>query len=104
MAGDTFTAMERLAAAGEDISFRLGDIDLALCLERTRALEAGESLSAIVAGVAATLGVKRTVLPATDGALRTRIKTTSGEWLAFQDYFVLRHAMRSPPSSTPAPG
>jgi LPPG:FO 2-phospho-L-lactate transferase len=37
LAGDTYTAMAQLAAAGEDTSFRLGDIDLALCLERTRA-------------------------------------------------------------------
>jgi LPPG:FO 2-phospho-L-lactate transferase len=112
LAGDTYTAMERLAAAGEDTSFRLGDIDLELCLERTRALDAGETLSSIVARVAARLGVTRRVLPATDGALRTRIETTSGEWLDFQEYFVLRGHRDEVASieysgaglTTPAPG
>lgn len=112
LAGDTFTAMERLAEAGEDTSFRLGDIDLAFCLERTRALEAGEPLSAIVARVAAILGVDRKILPATDGALRTRVETTAGEWLDFQDYFVLRGHRDEVASveysgaglTTPAPG
>jgi LPPG:FO 2-phospho-L-lactate transferase len=112
IAGDTFTAMDRLAAAGEDTSFRLGDIDLALCLERTRALDAGEPLSAIVARVATIFGVTRTVLPVTDGALRTRIETTSGEWLDFQEYFVLRGHRDEVASieysgaglTTPAPG
>lgn len=112
LAADTFTAMEQLAAAGEDTSFRLGDTDLALCLERTRALEAGEPLSSIVARVAALLGVTRRILPVTDGALRTRIKTRAGEWLDFQEYFVLRGHRDEVASveysgaglTTPAPG
>jgi len=90
IAGDTFTAMDRLSAAGEDTTFRLGDADLALCLTRTRALEAGEPLSSIIARTAALLGVTRRIIPATDGALRTRIETTEGEWLDFQEYFVSR--------------
>lgn len=90
LAGDTFAAMDRLAAAGEDTTFRLGDADLALCLARTRALDAGEPLSAIVARTAALLGVGRRILPVTDGVLRTRIETTGGEWLDFQEYFVSR--------------
>lgn len=112
LAGDTFTAMARLAEAGEDTSFQLGDTDLALCLARTRALDAGEPLSAIVARIATFLGVDRTVLPVTDGALRTRIETTAGEWLDFQDYFVLRGHRDEVASieysgaglTTPAPG
>jgi len=112
LAGDTYMAMDQLAAAGEDTSFRLGDTDLALCLERTRALDAGEPLSAIVTRVAAMLGVNRRVLPVTDGALRTRIETTSGEWLDFQEYFVLRGHRDEVASieysgaglATPAPG
>jgi LPPG:FO 2-phospho-L-lactate transferase len=82
--------MERLAAAGEDTSFRLGDADLALCLDRTKALDQGEALSSIIRRTAETLGVHRRVLPATDGALRTRVRIPSGEWLGFQEYFVMR--------------
>ncbi len=112
IAGDSFDVMERLAAAGEDTTFRLGDIDLALCLERTKSLDAGEPLSSIVARIAPLLGVTRKVLPVTDGVLRTRIETASGEWLAFQEYFVMR-GHRDPVRSveyngvgltTPAPG
>jgi LPPG:FO 2-phospho-L-lactate transferase len=90
LADDTYTVMDRLAAAGEDTRFRLGDADFALCLARTRALEAGEPLSAIVARTASLLGIDRRVIPVTDGALRTRIETTTGEWLDFQEYFVYR--------------
>ena len=90
LAGDTFTVMERLAAAGQDTTFRLGDTDLAMCLARTRALDDGEPLSAIVARTASLLGIPRRVIPVTDGALRTRIETTTGEWLDFQEYFVYR--------------
>ncbi len=90
LAGDTFHVMEQLAAAGEDTTFRLGDIDLALCMERTRALDSGEPLSAIVARIATVLGISRRVLPVTDDALRTRIETATGEWLDFQEYFVIR--------------
>lgn len=112
LGGDTFTVMERLAAEGEDTTFRIGDLDLALCLARTRALDAGEALSVIVARTAAMLGVSRRVLPVTDGVLRTRIKTTTGEWLGFQEYFVYRRQRDEVASieysgaglTTPAPG
>ncbi|MEK7252844.1 MAG: 2-phospho-L-lactate transferase CofD family protein [Actinomycetota bacterium] len=90
IAGDTFTAMDRLAASGQDTRFRMGDADLAFCIARTRALDAGEPLSLVVARTAVVLGITRQVLPVTDGTLRTRIQTSAGEWLAFQDYFVLR--------------
>ena len=90
IAGDTFTAMDRLAASGQDTRFRLGDADLAFCIDRTKALDAGERLSSVVARTAVVLGITRHVLPVTDGTLRTRIQTSAGEWLAFQDYFVLR--------------
>jgi LPPG:FO 2-phospho-L-lactate transferase len=112
LAGDTFTVMERLAAAGQDTTFRLGDTDLAMCLARTRALDDGEPLSAIVARTASLLGIARRVIPVTDGALRTRIETTTGEWLDFQEYFVYRRHRDEVASieyvgaglSTPAPG
>ncbi len=87
---DTFTAMEALAASGEDTTFRLGDRDLALCLIRTQRLDAGEPLSAITADLANALGVGTRVIPASDDPVRTRIRRSSGEWMAFQEYFVMR--------------
>lgn len=90
LAGDTFNAMAELAAHGVDTTFRIGDADLATCLVRTEALDDGVALSEVTRRIASALGVAHSVLPATDGALRTRLRTVEGEWLAFQEYFVLR--------------
>ena len=90
LAGDTFAVMEHLAALGVDTRFRVGDIDLATNLARTAALRGGQQLSAATGRLAAALGLGCRLLPATDDRLRTRVRTTGGEWLAFQDYFVLR--------------
>jgi LPPG:FO 2-phospho-L-lactate transferase len=90
LAGDTHTTMEALEDLGVDTSFRIGDRDLATCMMRTAALDRGEPLSNITARLCAALGVRHPVLPATDDRLRTRLRTSTGEWLAFQDYFVIR--------------
>jgi len=89
-AGDTFTVMGHLETLGMDTRFRVGDTDLAANLARTAALHNGEALSAATARLAAALGVACRLLPATDDPLRTRLRLASGEWLPFQDYFVLR--------------
>lgn len=87
---DTFTVMDHLQSLGVDTSFRLGDRDLATCLDRARILRAGGSLSEATASTTAALGVDTAVLPASDDAIRTRIRTTDGSWLSFQEYFVER--------------
>jgi LPPG:FO 2-phospho-L-lactate transferase len=69
--------------------FQLGDADLATHVERTRRLAQGESLSAITAHFAQTLGIKARVLPMSDDPVSTRLLTDEG-WLEFQDYFVQR--------------
>jgi len=89
-ADDTFTVMDTLDSLGVDTTFRLGDRDLATCLARTAALDAGEPLSAITRRLAASLGVEHGVLPATDDRLRTRVRSAGGDWLSFQEYFVIR--------------
>lgn len=88
--GDEFTMMDHLASLGTDTTFRLGDRDMATCISRTEALRRGEPLSRITAGLAASHGVTTTLLPATDDPLRTRVETAEGEWLSFQEYFVMR--------------
>jgi LPPG:FO 2-phospho-L-lactate transferase len=89
-AGDTFAVMKALDRLGVDTTFRIGDLDLATCLVRTAALSSGESLSSVTTRIAASLGVDHRVLPATDDRLRTRVRLPDGEWLPFQDYFVIR--------------
>jgi LPPG:FO 2-phospho-L-lactate transferase len=87
VAGETWTVMDELGRLGGEDWFRLGDRDLAVHVERTRRLRAGEPLSAITADFCRRLGVGPRVLPATDDRLRTRLRTDEG-WLDFQDYFV----------------
>jgi LPPG:FO 2-phospho-L-lactate transferase len=36
------------------------------------------------------MGVRSTVIPATDDRLRTEVRTGPGHWMPFQEYFVLR--------------
>ena len=57
--------------------------------ERTRRLQAGESLSAITKDFCRAWGVRARVLPMSDQPLRTMVDTDEGE-LAFQHYFVQR--------------
>jgi LPPG:FO 2-phospho-L-lactate transferase len=84
---ETWSFMETLAALGGADWFRLGDRDLAVHVERTRRLRSGETLSAITADFCRRLGVGPRVLPMSDDAVRTRLRTDDG-WLDFQDYFV----------------
>jgi LPPG:FO 2-phospho-L-lactate transferase len=88
-AGETWQALETVAALGGESWFRLGDRDLALHLVRTQALRAGAPLSAVTARVAAALGVETPLLPATDDRLRTWIETPAGDF-PFQEWFVAR--------------
>jgi LPPG:FO 2-phospho-L-lactate transferase len=84
---ETWSFMETLASIGGETWFRLGDRDLALHVERTRRLRAGESLTAITADVARRLGIGPRILPMSDDPVRTRIRSDEG-WLDFQHWFV----------------
>ncbi len=86
---ETWTFMRTLEELGGETWFRLGDSDLALHVERTRRLRAGESLTAVTAAVARRYGIAAQILPMTDHAVRTQVMTDAGE-LAFQEYFVHR--------------
>jgi len=87
--GDTFTAHIMLERYGEPAWFTLGDADLATHVERTRRLREGERLTEATAAMAAALGIRARILPATDDQFRTRPETDEG-LLEFQDYFVRR--------------
>jgi LPPG:FO 2-phospho-L-lactate transferase len=84
---ETWTFMGTIASVGGADWFRLGDADLALHVERTRRLRAGETLSAIIADIAARFGIAAHVLPMSDQPVRTLVETPDGT-LGFQDYFV----------------
>jgi LPPG:FO 2-phospho-L-lactate transferase len=85
---DTFAVVDALGSLGAPAWFRLGDRDLATCLYRTERLRDGAPLSAVTDEIRRALGVTTHVLPATDDPLQTRILTSDGRTLEFQDYFV----------------
>lgn len=89
--GDTFNAVDALERYGSDTWFRLGDRDLATHLFRTEALRSGQPLSEVTETQARALGVKVTVLPMSDGDVRTTIDTAQGR-LSFQEYLVRERA------------
>ena len=86
-AGETWTFMTSLRALGGESWFQLGDGDLAIHVERTRRLAAGEPLSRVTAELTARLGIEFSVIPMSDDPVRTFVETAAGA-LAFQHYFV----------------
>lgn len=88
-AQESWNFMGVLAELGGDDWFALGDKDLAVHVERTRRLLAGETLSAITQGFAQSWGLQADILPMSDDPVRTVVETEAG-LMEFQDYFV-RH-------------
>lgn len=87
--GETWSFMAEMERLGGETWFRLGDKDLAVHVERTRRLAAGESLDSVVASFARRFGLMTQVVPMTNESVRTVIETDEGT-LDFQDYFVRR--------------
>ena len=85
--GETWTFMQVLANLGGETWFQLGDGDLALHVERTRRIADGEPWSRICEDVARRFGIRARVVPASDAAVRTAVRTPDGP-LPFQHYFV----------------
>jgi LPPG:FO 2-phospho-L-lactate transferase len=88
-ADESWQAIANVEKLGGPGWFRLGDQDFATHLERTRRMKAGQSLSQITEDFCKAWGVGHTVLPMTDGSVRTVVETDEGE-MAFQEYFVHR--------------
>ena len=84
---EAFRCLSAMAVYGAPTWFGLGDRDLATHLVRTRALHEGRTLSAVTADLAHALGVASRILPMSDEAVRTTIRTPDGR-LGFQEYFV----------------
>lgn len=86
---ETWSFMESLERLGGPTWFRLGDRDLATHVERTRRLDAGESLSDVTRALCQRLGIRHAVVPMSDAPVPTIIHSAEGP-LEFQDYFVRR--------------
>jgi LPPG:FO 2-phospho-L-lactate transferase len=87
---ETWNALDTAKELGdEETWFQLGDRDLGLHLVRTKALKAGEPLSAVTARIATAFGLEVRLLPATDDRLRTIVETPAGAF-PLQEWFVRR--------------
>lgn len=86
---ESWAFLETLAALGGESWFQLGDRDLAVHVLRSHRLSQGVRLSAVMAALAARLGIAAAIIPMSDDPVETRVATDAGE-LAFQDYFVRR--------------
>jgi len=84
---ESWQFMSALTALGGESWFMLGDKDLAMHVERTQKLVAGQNLTDISNALAISLGVRHRILPMSNNPVRTIIKTAAGE-LDFQHYFV----------------
>ena len=92
IAGDTRDTLDAIARLGEDPWFQVGDQDFATHIIRTQRLSAGKSLAEVTTEFARAFGIDIQVVPMTNDAVRTQIRTPDG-WLDFQEYFVgRRHA------------
>jgi LPPG:FO 2-phospho-L-lactate transferase len=87
LAEDSFQTMQGLRDLGVEVWFNLGDRDLAIGVERARALAAGERLTDAHAAVTAALGVIARVLPMSDNPVRTRVMA-QGRWWPLQEFLI----------------
>jgi LPPG:FO 2-phospho-L-lactate transferase len=85
--GDTFAVMDGLRELGAEVWFNLGDRDLAIGLERARALDEGVRLTVAQHRIAIALGVKARVLPMSDRPVRTRVMA-DGRWWPLQEFMI----------------
>lgn len=88
-ANESWNFMAEIERLGGESWFRLGDKDLAVHIERTRRLNAGEKLSNITTDFARHFGILSRVVPMTNDLVRTMVITDEGT-LDFQHYFVAR--------------
>lgn len=77
---------------GQPDWFTLGDRDLATHLVRTQVLGAGGTLSEATRRIAQAWGLDLTLLPMSDQRVTTRIHTTDGRVLHFQQWWIRERA------------
>ncbi len=111
-ADERFTVRDELVRLGHEPWFTLGDRDLALHLHRTELLAGGATLSEVTRGVADRSGLTLDLVPVSDDRITTRIHTTDGRDLHFQEWWVGERAAsdvahveyRGADVARPAPG
>lgn len=88
VADEGHRTLETLKLLGAETWMSLGDRDFGLHIHRTMRRAKGDRPSDIARDVARAFGVTPEILLPTDDVVQTRLRTTDGRWLSFQEYFV----------------
>ena len=110
--GDTYHLVDRLAALGHEVWFRLGDADYANCLHRTLRLTEGATLADVADELRRDLGLAIRILPMSNDPCPTRVELADGRSVHFEEYLVrdgapgdvTRTDLSAAAAATPAPG
>jgi LPPG:FO 2-phospho-L-lactate transferase len=86
-ADETWNFMSALAEVDGEQWFNIGDLDLAMHVQRTNWLQSGKPLSAFAQHIAGQFGIAARIVPMTDDMVSTWISTKKG-LMPFQHYFV----------------
>jgi LPPG:FO 2-phospho-L-lactate transferase len=86
LAGDTFHAVDALAAFGHPTWFRLGDRDLATALHRTLRLREGTGLARVADEVRRAFRVPVAILPMSEDPCPTIVELRGGRRVHFAEY------------------
>jgi LPPG:FO 2-phospho-L-lactate transferase len=84
---DSYITHDLLARLGIDEFIAVGDQDRAVHVARGEMLRSGMTLTEITRTLCRTLDIRATVLPMTDSAVTTYVRTALGE-MHFQEYWV----------------
>jgi len=112
LAGDSFRVIEQLGALGNEIWFRLGDLDFANCQHRTMRLASGAGLAAVTREISTSLGVRSRILPMSESPCPTIVELSGGRRIHFEEYLVRDGApdevvgvdLSAAQAATPGPG
>ncbi len=85
---DTHRVLGMLQQLGENTWFRLGDLDLATHIIRTRQLQEGQTLTQVTQFLTQHYGISHQILPMTDDNVSTIVQTREHGEMEFQPYFV----------------
>lgn len=88
LAGDSFAVMDEFERLGEEVWFRLGDRDLAICLHRARRLRSGQRLTEVTDALRRAFSVDARVVPMSDDPVRTYVRARDA-WHDFQRFMIL---------------
>lgn len=89
---DTYYILQYLSKLGVETWFQIGDKDLATHLFRTDLIKKGQNLSQITERLSINLQIDSKIFPSSDTHIETRIITSDGQDIHFQEFWVKKRA------------